>query len=61
MYILNDIQDEKYVHPNINARVARLKICDRIRQAQREWKGAVLSAKMIGKILHQVFNVSAKE
>ena len=39
MNALEEIWDENYVHPDINARYARLKIRDRIRQAQSEWKG----------------------
>ena len=39
MNALEEIWDENHVHPDINARYARLKICDRIRQAQSEWKG----------------------
>ena len=42
---LEDIRDGNYVHPNINARYARLKICDHIRQAHSEWKGAEISEK----------------
>ena len=37
---LEDIWDGNYVHPYINARDSRFRICDRIRQAQSEWKVA---------------------
>ena len=58
---LEDILDGNYVNPNITARDTILKICDRIRQAQREWKGAVVSAKRMGNFLHKVFKVAVKE
>ena len=48
------------MHPNINTRDVRLKISDRIRKAQSEWKRAELSAKMTGKVLHKVSKVSVK-
>ena len=35
---LEDIQDGNYIHTDINAIYARLKIRDRIKQAQSEWK-----------------------
>ena len=35
---LEEIQDIKYVHPHINTRDARLKVFDRISQAQSEWR-----------------------
>ena len=35
---LEDIWDGNNVHPNINARYSRLKIRDRIRKPQSEWK-----------------------
>ena len=49
------------MHPNINARDSRLRIHDRIRKAQIEWKGVELSAKSIGKGLHKVCKVVVKE
>ena len=39
---LEDIQNLNHVHPNINARDSILRIPDRIRQAQSEWKGMEL-------------------
>ena len=57
---IEDIQDGNHVHKNINARYARLKICDLIRQAEVEWKGVELSAKGMGKVLHKVFKVVVK-
>ena len=37
---LKYIQDEGQIHPDINARDARLKICDHNKQTQNEWKVA---------------------
>ena len=39
--MLEDIRDGSQTHPNVNRREARYKICDRIRQRQSEWKGAL--------------------
>ena len=39
MNTIEDIQDGKYVHPDINARYAIFKVRDCIRQAQSIWKG----------------------
>ena len=44
-----------YVHPDINARDARLKVRERIRQAQSEWKEVYLSEKRIRKGFHKLF------
>ena len=49
------------MHPNINTRGSRLKICDHTRQAQSERKVEELSAKSMGKGLHKVFKVDVKE
>ena len=49
-----------YVNTNNNARDARLKICEHIRQAQSEWKRAELSEKRTGKGLHKVYEVVVK-
>ena len=54
-YNLEDIWYVIYVYLNINARYARLKIRDHIRQLENEWKGTYLSAKNMGKGLHNVF------
>ena len=37
---LEDIQGGSQIHPDTNARYSRLKIRDRIKQMQNEWKGA---------------------
>ena len=39
--MLEDIRDRSQSHPNVNKREARNKICDRIKQLQSEWKGAL--------------------
>ena len=43
------------IHPELNARDARFKICDHIKQTQTEWKGEEISAKNMGKCLHIFF------
>ena len=40
--MLEDIHDGSQSHPIINRREAHYKICDRIKQGQMEWKGALL-------------------
>ena len=50
-----EIWDGIYVNPDSNARDARLKIRDCIRQAQSECKGEELSEISMGKIVHKVF------
>ena len=57
---LGEIRDGNHVHPINNAIYSRLKIHDHIRQAQIEWKGAELSVKVMGKVLHKVFKVVVK-
>ena len=37
---LENLQDGSQIHPKINARDDRLKICDHIRQTKHKWKGA---------------------
>ena len=61
MNALKDIWDENYVHPNINSIDDRLKILDRIRQTQSEWKGSELSAKRMKKVLHKIFKAVVKK
>ena len=55
MNALEEIRYGRYVKPNINSRDTRLKIRDRIKQAQSEWKEAEIPAKRMVKDLHQVF------
>ena len=52
---LKDIQDGSQIHPGINARYVRLKIRDRIKKTQSEWKVAEISADRMGKVLNKVF------
>ena len=59
--MLEDIRDGNQTHPNVNILEARYKICDRIRQRQLEWKGALKAARSIGKGLHKVFLTVVKE
>ena len=47
--------DGNYVHTDINAGYARLKMRDCIRQAQSEWKGAELSSNSMVKVLYKLF------
>ena len=43
------------IHIELSTRDPRLKICDRIKQTQNEWKGAELSENSMDKGLHKVF------
>ena len=58
---LKEIWRGNYVHPEINARYARLKIRDRIRQTQSEWKGEELSSKSMGKGSNKLFKAVINE
>ena len=40
MNALKDICGGSQIHPELNARYARLKIRDHIKQAKNKWKGA---------------------
>ena len=55
MNALEDIWDGSKIHPEINARYARFKIRDHIRQTKSEWKEAELSVKSMGKVFHNFF------
>ena len=57
---LESIQDGNYIYPYVNARDARLKIRDRIRQAQSEWKVSKILAKGVLKGLNMVFKAVIK-
>ena len=52
--ILEDICGWCQSHQSINRRDAHLKIRDRIKQRQLEWKEVLLSRQNIGKVLHKV-------
>ena len=58
---IDNICDRNHVHHNIKAIDTIMRIHDQIKQAQSEWKGAELLAKSMGKVLHKVFKVVAKE
>ena len=58
---IEDIQNGNKIHPELNARDARLKISECIKQMQNEWKVAQLSAKSMGNFLHKVFNAVVNE
>ena len=55
MSALEKIWHGSYVHPKINARDARFKIRENIRQTNSEWKVAELSANGMRKGLHKGF------
>ena len=61
MNALKDVQGRSQIHQEINARYDRLKINDRIKQTQSEWKGEELSEKSMGKVLHKVFKAVVNE
>ena len=46
---------------NVNRRETRYKICDRIKQRQLEWKGALKATQNMGKGLHKVFKTAVRE
>ena len=59
--MLEDILDWSQTHPNVNIREARYKIRDRIRQGQKELKGALKATWSMGKGLHKVFSTVVQE
>ena len=59
--ILEDICDGIQTYPNVNRREAHYNICDRIRERQSEWKGALKNTRSTGKGLHKVFSTVVKE
>ena len=59
--MLEDIHDWSQSHPNVNRREACYKICDRIKQKQSEWKGALKATWNMGKGLHKVFKNVVEE
>ena len=58
--MLKEIFDGSQTHPNVNRREACYKICDRIRQIQPEWKGALKSTQSTRNGLHKVFSTVVK-
>ena len=61
MNALEDIRDGSQIQPDLNTRYSRLKISDRIKQTQNEWKVLELSLKSMGKGLHKVFKAVVKK
>ena len=59
--MLEEIRDGSQTHPNVNRREACYKIRDRIRQRQSEWKGALKTRRIMGKVLHKVFSTVVKD
>ena len=53
---LHDICDGNQTHPKINKREARMAICDRIKQNNSQWKGALRATHKMVKDLHRVFS-----
>ena len=49
------IQYGRQIHPNINARYARCKICEHIKKTKSEWKESEISANTMGKGLHKSY------
>ena len=58
---LHDICDGSQTHANVDKREARRKICDRMKQRQLEWKGALRATYNMGKGLHKVFSTIVLE
>ena len=61
MNALEDIWGVSQIHPEINARDAKYKICDHSRLIQNECKGEELSEKSMGKRLHKIFKAFVTE
>ena len=61
MEMLEDIRDGSQSHPNANKRESHYKIRDRIRQRQREGKGALKATKNMSKGLIKVFKTAVKQ
>ena len=61
MDMLEKIRDGSQSHTNVNRREARYRICDRIKQRQLEWKGALKAMRKMGKLLQEVFKTVVEE
>ena len=59
--VLEDIRDRSQSHLSINRRELCYKICDRIKLVPAECKGALLSTRNMGKVLHKVFKAVFNE
>ena len=53
--ILKCIRDGSQSHPIVNSRESSYKIRDHILKIQAECKGALISTRNMGKVLHKVF------
>ena len=58
--MLGKIRDDIQSHLSVNRRESSYKICDRIKQRQSEWKGALKATQNIDKGLHKVFKTVVK-
>ena len=58
---LHDIRDRSQTHPNVDKIEAHLKIRDRIKQRQSEWKEALRATRNMVKILHKAFSTIVSE
>ena len=59
--MLEEICDGSQTHPTVNKREARYEIRDRVRQNERQWKGALKATHNMGKGLHRVFSTIVSE
>ena len=59
--MLEGIRGVSQSHPSVNKREARYKIRYHNKLSQVEWKGLLLSARNMSKILHKVFNAVFNE
>ena len=59
--MLEYIRDGSQSHPNVNQIEARYKICNRIKQRQSEWKGALKAKRNMGKGSHKLFKTVVKD
>ena len=61
MDMLEDICDGSQSHSIVNRREALYKMRDHIKLGQSEWKGALLSMRNMGKVLHKVVKTVVKD
>ena len=59
--MLEDIRDGIQTHPDVNKREAHDEICDRVRQKESQWKGALRAMHKMGKCLHKLFSTTVKD
>ena len=57
---LEDIRDGSKTHQTVNKWEAHYEICDRVRQNESQWKGALKAMRNTGKGLHKVFSTTVK-